>query len=177
VKNLKKQTSDYFNVITIPIIVMLVWSIIAFILGLVFIFLDVEWEVSAAAGLVVGFIGSVLGVLMALLVGFRTASKKKWGVSNGAIAGLLYGTVTSAMASGLAFLTSLFHLMAGKLLIPGLQGIPLQAILLYLGYPVVGFLETATVAILSLVYIGISILSGAILGGISAFASKKLLKR
>lgn len=169
---------SYWEAITIPFVVMIIWGIVVFIVGVLGSVPDLNLE-AAGSGIVgfgMGLIGSLLGVIMALVVGFSAVRSRIIGIRHYIVCGALFGLLTSLFAGALDFVLALIGWLSGQPATSGLQGISLKVILSLIGINVDPLWNFGLVIGNTVFLIIISIFSGAILATISGYISEKFFR-
>lgn len=175
----RRKIGKYFRVLAIPLVVMIVWSIIVFIIGVAGS-LNVGLAGMPAVGAGLSLIGSLIGGLMALLVGFNAAKQDLRKLKQYAIAGALFGTILGIINGLLAIATSIFSLLTGYAVSSGLQGLSpslVIEIIEALGLGTFGFsgLINFLIDTFGAIFVlFLSIITGLILAVIGGYLTKKL---
>ncbi|MCD4740522.1 hypothetical protein K8R43_05025 [archaeon] len=176
-----KGFAGYFRILAIPLVVIIFWSIIVFAVGVAGA-LSVDVAGLSVVGASLAILGSIIGSLMAVLVGFNAAKEGTKKITRLAVMGTLFGLITGAINSILAIATSLFAWITDTSVTSGLQGISPSLIVSFLkdlqvlGPEVEGFIDIAIVMFGSLLVLASCIITGAILAIIGGIITNKFLK-
>jgi len=170
----------YFKVLTIPLIVMIFWSIIVFAVAVVGMLSHLEMAGSLMVGGSLAVLGSLIGMFMALLVGFNSAKQDLRRKREYAKMGAIFGGVTSIINGTLSIAVSIFTIFTGVTVSNGLQGIALNTLVdMLVQMQMLGPLDSLVNLVVTLIgalfYFVVAILSGALLAAIGGLLTKRFI--
>ncbi|MCD6414950.1 MAG: hypothetical protein J7L23_04985 [Candidatus Diapherotrites archaeon] len=165
-----------WEVVTIPFVVMVIWSLVVFVIGVIGSVPDLSMEAagSGLVGLILGFISSLLLVIMSLIVGFNAARNKLTGLKSYLICGALFGFLASLFAGILDFILAVIGWLSGQPAASGLQGISLRVILSLIGMQVNPVWNLGLVLGNAILLMAVGVLGGAILATIAGALTERL---
>ena len=174
--SIAKSLVESFQPATIPLMILLIWSTIVFLIGVGAVFLDLLG--SLLTGVILALFGSLVGGIAAIWVGWNAAKISGKTTKDFAIAGALFGLLTSIVNSFLSIVNSIIGIVMGKHILTGLQGVSLTIILevLYsigLVEQFLGWKEIIMVIVGAILFICASVISGAILSSAGGLIGKR----
>lgn len=171
------------NILAIPLILMIVWSLIVFVIS-VLGSLGIQIAGSVIVATSLALIGGLIGSVMSLIVGFNTVKQGTTSVKTMAMMGAMFGLLISIVSAFLEIIIYLFSLLTGTTVTTGLAGLSLPIIIDLAGMidpsiPTIkqSILMGSTITVIgSVLMMFINIISGTLLSIIGGTITKKLGK-